>query len=968
MPSEAAVRTSPMRSIGIALLLAVVVALAHGPGLKNGFLNFDDPAMVIENDALQRGTWASLVGTFGRLCNDAYLPVYEAALHLDARLLGTEPRGFHGSSLVWHWLNGLLLLGLARRLGLREWCAVGVALAFLLHPVTVESVAWVSGRKDQVSLAFLVIALLLLMRAWRSGRTGSLIGSVVALSIAGLAKGSVVVAPFLGLLLWRLWTVREGEPKLRLRRWLMPWIASSTALVVLHTGLAREAGTTHELVPTPALDRLALGLEALSHYAQHTLAPYPLSIHYHLIPSRVLPWRIAAGAAALLLLLAMLVRFWRRPTIPSLGVAWWFLALLPFNNVFPRTSVALADRYLAIGLVGAALAMGNACAVSRAGRWLGLAALAVLAILTFQRTRQFLDTETVFQAVVRHDPENPVAWSQLAEHRLAQGRHDPAAEDEASRRFSKAIQVADQTRDVVQSLRAQTRLADLELRQARFAQAEPRFRSLEEQARSLGSSAEHAGLDPVVLRHNRAQAILGQGRDAEGRELLDSVLRERPGFGEATLSLALLDAAEGYALLSASEVSADGRALVDRAIAGLEGLCVRSEVETPVEQRARYELVRMLVRAPWRPDRLTAALRHERALARLAPRSSEAPLARALIAEEAGDQASAIVALTEAMERAPAEPKIRARLARTLRGVGENLRAVATLRAGLELDPTQEFLKLEMADLLIAQGTHHLLMQDRGKAGQAGAQALEFDPKSAGARTLLGEVAESAGRYPEAETEFQRALEIEPAAADARRGLARCRQARGLGILADLKKQVEQAPAEERAAREQTLRDRALAEMRSAVELGGESDDIALARRYVQDQEAENRTSTVADLKEQARRAGRRGEPELALGFLESALRVQPDDPEIHLYMAQAERDLSRFAASQASAERALSFEPTSLSARKIAAEVAYIRGESAAARLHAEAFLQEVAKRADPSGLEPALQAMREILRLTER
>src|SRR5262249_2689630 len=156
-------------------------------------------------------------------------------------------------------------------------------------------------------------------------------------------------------------------------------------------------------------------------YATHLVLPLRLSIHYPPAGPGSLP---VAGALILLALLAACVLLFRgRAPLPGLAAAWLLASLLPFNDVFPRTSVTAADRYLAVGLP--AFALAAALALERLPRSSGVLVLAGLLAwlgwLTQARTREFEDGETVFRSAMRADPDDPLPPEQVAEALLASG-------------------------------------------------------------------------------------------------------------------------------------------------------------------------------------------------------------------------------------------------------------------------------------------------------------------------------------------------------------------------------------------------------------------------------------------------------------------------------------------------------------------------------------------------------------------
>jgi tetratricopeptide (TPR) repeat protein len=946
-----------------ALLVAVAAVAAHAPGLEGGFILYDDPGLILENEELQSPSLAGLGRIWSRIRHDAYLPLYETALLPDALLFGRDPRGYHAFSIAWHVAASLALFALFAKL-LRPGSALASALLFAVHPALAESVAWASGRKDQVLILLVALGLQAHLRFLRTGRPGPALGALLLQALAGLAKGSAVVIPFLAVLVGR--RVGPGAASLHARRRVL--LASFLVGVlhgILHLEVARRAGTIAVESP-PLPEQLAVLCRVALGYARNLLFPLSLSIHYRVPARPLLDLGVVAGGLVLVLLLVCAIRGWRRPGTAAFGLSWLAIAMLPFNTLVPRTSIPMADRYLGLGLAGAAMALALATERLGARTRSVLCVLCVLGLIASARSRslEFRDTETLFLAADRRDPEDPMPPAQRAEARLAGRPQDPRALAEAIRLLEVAQDRARVTGERLHELRSALRLCELNLRAGRFQRVLEECRTAE--ALLATGSWPDAGPARAGLRQHEAQALIGLGRIPEARELLARLLLE-PGAEEAgRLSLALLDLREGQEILvrrPGAELEAAGRERVDRGLQALRELA--GSRDRGFSMRARFELGRALVAAPWQPGRLSEVLRQAAVLRGEAPEDPRPFQLEALVAEATGDLPAAIAASEAALLRHPESLALRLETVRLLGLAAEHRRAVALLRDGLREGGEAEPLRAALAAILVEQGLHHLLVRDGHRAQLAASEAVGLDPASARAWALHGEVQETSGRYDRAEISYRRAQRIDPSEPRSRSGLARCRQARGLGILAEMRRHLREAPPEERAALEARLRDLVVVEFRAAVELGGSSEEVAIARRYLREREEEAVADAVLDLLRRARAAAQSGSLDLAEGLLRDALRIDPTHPEALLLLGTALRARRAWPEAQECAERAIAQDPGLLPAIQLLAEVAYIRGDKATARREADRFQLLVAEAPDRERWEEASRAMAELSRL---
>jgi len=371
----------------VVLVLFLGTLAIYFPTLDYSFVNYDDPSYVQNNQNLRPGlTWETVRWAFTSTDYQYnWHPLTWLSHVLDIELFGFKAANHHATNLILHVFNGFLLLGALRTLRFGFWRAVFVAAVFLWHPLRVESVAWVSERKDLLSGLFWMAGL------WAYGNYAASPslkrqGAVVLCLVLGLlSKSMVVTLPFVLLLLdaWPLERWRSREDAAGLLREKLPLFLLVAAVCAVTVYTQREGGAlSHEL---GLGDRLLHVPHAITHYLSTTFWPVGLGVFYP--HPRVVSPESASLASSLgqgLLYTLISVLIWRaRKSWPELFLGWfWFLGMLvPVIGIVQVGDQAYADRYTylpGIGIAICLLAVPRALRIPRAAT-VGLAAGALLA-------------------------------------------------------------------------------------------------------------------------------------------------------------------------------------------------------------------------------------------------------------------------------------------------------------------------------------------------------------------------------------------------------------------------------------------------------------------------------------------------------------------------------------------------------------------------------------------------------------
>jgi len=376
----------------IGLALAACTFAAYGAVRGHGPVDLDDPSYVFANPHVRGGlTLDGLRWALGATRAANWHPLTWASHMADVSLWGLDPGGHHLTSLILHAGNAVLLLWLLVRWTGSTWAAALAAALFALHPLHVESVAWIAERKDVLSLCLALLTLIAYTRHVARPSPGSYALTTLLFAAGLAAKPMLVTLPLLMLLLdlWplaRLRLDRPGSCRGPVREKL-PWLVLAALSAAVTFVVQRGGGAVHTLAELPLPARLANAPVAAAAYLGQVLWPVDLAVFYpHPHLAGGLPAGRVAGAAALLVALSAAAWALRRWGYPLVGWLWFVGALVPVIGLVQVGEQARADRYTylpAIGLyVVAAFGLRDlAAARPRLRPALATAALAALAAL-----------------------------------------------------------------------------------------------------------------------------------------------------------------------------------------------------------------------------------------------------------------------------------------------------------------------------------------------------------------------------------------------------------------------------------------------------------------------------------------------------------------------------------------------------------------------------------------------------------
>jgi Flp pilus assembly protein TadD len=406
----------------VALTLAV-----YAPTLRHGFVNYDDPEYVVENPHVRDGlTVANVRSAFTGTHSANWHPLTWLSHMLDCELYGIAPTGHHATSVVLHAANAGLLFGVLATATGATLPSAFVAAAFALHPLRVESVTWISERKDVLAGFFWMLTLAAWLRYAKRPRLPSYALVVAAFALGLLAKPMVVTLPFV-LLLLDLWPLRR-ERRRPVAWEIAPLVALSAGVSVLTFLAQRTWGAVTSLDTLPIGARVANAVVSFSAYVEKTVWPAGLAVFYP--PRSPGAWQVAASALLLLAATALALRERHRRPYLLVGWLWYVGTLVPVLGLVQVGEQAMADRFTYLPQIGLLVMVAWAAAelpLPRAA--LGAAAgvaLAALAAVTVRQQVFWADSVALFTHAAAVTRDNYVAEANIGAALLDRGDRDGA--------------------------------------------------------------------------------------------------------------------------------------------------------------------------------------------------------------------------------------------------------------------------------------------------------------------------------------------------------------------------------------------------------------------------------------------------------------------------------------------------------------------------------------------------------------
>jgi tetratricopeptide (TPR) repeat protein len=384
------------------ILVAALVLLATLPATRCGYIELDDQLYLHDHPPAQGLSIETVVFALTSTGEVYWHPLTWLSHALDVELFGPAPAGHHFTSILLHALTAALLCLVLIGLGAPAWTAAAGALLWALHPLRVESFAWLAERKDVICAAFFLAAILAYLH-YLDRRTLRRYAAWLCLGLLALMSKPTAVSLPVILLLLDFWPHRRQAPVLRLVLEKSPLAAGAAAVVYLTVIGQRRAGATTLLQGVAFPVRLANAAVSCSRYLGKMFWPANLNPFYPYHPN--LPVALVIASAALFVALTALAsrQRKRRPWL-LFGWLWFLITLLPSSGLVQAGWQSMADRFTHLPMVGIVIAVawtvsdwaGAQPPRQKAAAWIGGVALVALAALTIRQIGYWHDTETLF--------------------------------------------------------------------------------------------------------------------------------------------------------------------------------------------------------------------------------------------------------------------------------------------------------------------------------------------------------------------------------------------------------------------------------------------------------------------------------------------------------------------------------------------------------------------------------------------
>ena len=441
-----------MRTLISSLLLFVVIFFVFKSSCDNGFVNLDDNSYVCNQREVMSGLtshglkWVATAVVVGN-----WHPLTMLSLQLDAQLFGPEPLGFHRTSVIIHAMNAVLVYLMLLSLTRCQVRSLLVAAFFAIHPLRVESVSWVSERKDVLSGFFFCLTILAYVYYVRSPSIGRNLLVICCLTLGLCAKAMLVTTPCVLLLLdyWPLARFQRAEKDEMPRFWQLvieklPLFGLS-AIFSLITLVCQEPGIQN-LSDVTLSGRIGTAVAGYAAYLFQTFYPTGLLPFY---PMPDVSTFEHFGEAGLLILVSS-VAVWQRKRCPYLFVGWfWFLGMLvPVSGLMQTGGQARADRYTYLPHIGLFIALiWSLAEFAKYRKWatsfllvLASAALVGMGWLTLKQIPVWRNTESIFRRLYSFTPHSTMVIQGLINTLIQSGKAE-----EAQKITREALQNVDET-------------------------------------------------------------------------------------------------------------------------------------------------------------------------------------------------------------------------------------------------------------------------------------------------------------------------------------------------------------------------------------------------------------------------------------------------------------------------------------------------------------------------------------------
>jgi tetratricopeptide (TPR) repeat protein len=417
--------------LSLCLILAIP-AISFSPSLKNDFLNWDDPQYVTENKMITELSWRNIETIFDSIYMGHYHPLILLSYSLEYRFFKLNPFAYHLTNLILHLLNGLLVFWLIWMLKGGVLTSLVVSLLFGIHPLHVESVAWISERKDLLCSFFFLGSLVVYLTYLKTRRMRSYFFSLFLFLLSLLSKSMAVTLPLV-LVLCDYRFDRKFDRKSLIEK--IPFGVMAFIFVIIASFALRSSGIVDPKSSLSFFKYIFIMSEVLTSYFSKLILPIKLSCFYPLVKGTAVFWSYVFLTTIIGFLIAgiLLGRYNKKITF---GTLFFFITILP---VLPIKIVA--DRYSYIPSIGIFFIAAEGFywiyrsklepikIVKPILAILLIAILGTFSFLTWERCQVWRDSISLWNDVLKNYPSIQTAYNNRGTAYLHRGDYDKAISD-----------------------------------------------------------------------------------------------------------------------------------------------------------------------------------------------------------------------------------------------------------------------------------------------------------------------------------------------------------------------------------------------------------------------------------------------------------------------------------------------------------------------------------------------------------
>jgi tetratricopeptide (TPR) repeat protein len=417
--------------------ITIIACILYLPSINNSFTFLDDHVQVVENPFIKSLDFQSIRGIFSSFFVGMYQPITTLLYAITFALSGLNPTAFHAISLLFHVANCWLIFRLLNYFLANQNLSFLLCLVFLVHPMQVESVSWISALSNLVFSSFFLAAFWAYLKYSQQQKASSLLLCFGLFILSCLSKSAAVVFP-VALIAFDFFKIGRLKWKLLLQK--IPFFAVSILFGIITIFGRETAGHLSDLTATySSFDRVFLVSHSVLFYPIKFLFPSPLSAFYPYPPftQGVLP-TLYYLSPVVLIGLGVITYLKRKNHLLLFGIMWFLITIALVLQFVPFGNQITTDRYLYLPLFGLLVLLGSVLQKLKNFKWLwfSILPLLVFSFLSFQRTHIWKNDEKLWKSVIETHPTVSQAYNNLGSYALEQNKNKKAFDY-----FNQAIQV-----------------------------------------------------------------------------------------------------------------------------------------------------------------------------------------------------------------------------------------------------------------------------------------------------------------------------------------------------------------------------------------------------------------------------------------------------------------------------------------------------------------------------------------------